>query len=1266
MKKRGTEESVPRKSYLTTISSKEENGTVFCIPFLMRWQGIVTFLGISFLISSAWGDGEVVLRITAIDPVVEYIMVENIGPSDIPVSEITFSEISGTTEKIYPAQNYTSDTILKSHSSITLSFSQKINDTGDTVRIYWKGVLIERVDIPKKEAGKVYLKQSDGTFAWEIFPVPTPTPEPTIIPTPSPDPSPTPTPIDVSTPVPNTIASPTVSENPLPVEATPIPTPEPSPDATPTPNFTSTPNPVVTATPIPESSPEPTAVSTPSPDPTPIRSPSPSEEILPTPPPSSSSIPTEKPLPTLLPSVTPLPPEPIATPEPTQTPAETATPIPQPPPVLATETILRITAIDPVAEYITLENMGTSDVPVSEITFSEISGTTEKIYPAQNYTPETTLKSHSTITLSFSQKINDTGDTVRVYWKGILMDRVDVPPKEVGKVYLRQSNGSFFWGDPVSSSSTPTLSPVSTSTPTPNPTPTPAPALNPPSAEILYSSRILISEFLPNPQGSDAGGEWIELHNTALETVNISQWRLKDASGKLFSFHEGTVLLADEYRIFWKSETGITLNNDAESISLLDPQETVKSTLSFSGGILEGESVAFFAEGIQKTMTPTPAQKNIFTPPSVPTSGGGGGGGSSGKSSALFTDEPFLSLQNPRKKSITLQITKIAPDDMDADFVEVLCVDCDTDLEGIRLSDDEERFRIPAGTYAKTGDILLFRFVGEGKEKRVQKAIWGWQFSIPEKGLTKTDETIVLLDYEYTVLDAVCYADRSGTLSGGEAREIAFLIHKGAIKGIPTEYACADSEFLQKGDVLLRKNGEDTNTGDDFYLSPANAFESPEKTPPQTALSATVVFSKIFSEKKHISIGLQNTGEKSVDLHLFSLISAGKKVFSFENPTPLLPSEEILISLPQKTIKAENMILSLRDAYGTREDFLCANMDIKGESVGSLLKDEYQKEGWNSPSLDFCIPHFSVENSGFSLSRTALKDTNSAEDFAWSDDSPLSIVHALPLVERKTTAKKNASVKKEKKKKVEVKALALSEISSFRFSSVVPNPTGKDTGYEYVVIKNKRNQSGVMKGWSIFNGKSTKKLPVTVFEGQEEIRFHAPWISSLKNTDGLLVLRDAAGHTRGKTFWKNAKANDVYGLFGKLLSREPPKIKKHKTHSSRSKKSVARLPILPPVLPIFSDLWTDGFVVSQQGNTLTIIKNEEVRTFTIATGETVFLPGTHLSFIVTRDGVLTSFHILAPPPQNSVLSSSPHSFWSSFFHILLVFLDFNSKCNRVN
>src|SRR3989338_6477825 len=50
---------------------------------------------------------------------------------------------------------------------------------------------------------------------------------------------------------------------------------------------------------------------------------------------------------------------------------------------------------------------------------------------------------------------------------------------------------------------------------------------------------VQISEWLPNPAGADAEGEWIELWNSGQESVPLQGWRLTDAAGRSFRLGAG-------------------------------------------------------------------------------------------------------------------------------------------------------------------------------------------------------------------------------------------------------------------------------------------------------------------------------------------------------------------------------------------------------------------------------------------------------------------------------------------------------------------------------------------------------------------------------------------------------------------------------------------------------------------------------------------------------------------------------------------------------
>jgi PKD repeat protein len=94
---------------------------------------------------------------------------------------------------------------------------------------------------------------------------------------------------------------------------------------------------------------------------------------------------------------------------------------------------------------------------------------------------------------------------------------------------------------------------------------------------------ILISELFPNPAGRD-DDEFIELFNPNIFEVNLSGWTIKDASksGK-WKIKDSTIIEPQEYIVFTKDDTEINLNNDSDSVYLLDPTENIIDKISYRG-----------------------------------------------------------------------------------------------------------------------------------------------------------------------------------------------------------------------------------------------------------------------------------------------------------------------------------------------------------------------------------------------------------------------------------------------------------------------------------------------------------------------------------------------------------------------------------------------------------------------------------------------------------------------------------------------------------
>lgn len=128
---------------------------------------------------------------------------------------------------------------------------------------------------------------------------------------------------------------------------------------------------------------------------------------------------------------------------------------------------------------------------------------------------------------------------------------------------------------------------------------------------------VVVNETLPDPVGSDAAGEFIELFNTTAEPVDLGGAKLDDAEGgsSPHTLPTGTVLPGRGYRSFLRSETGIALNNNGDAARLLAPDGTLVHSLTYGDVPREGAAWARKDNGSAEwTGTPTPGAANIFTP----------------------------------------------------------------------------------------------------------------------------------------------------------------------------------------------------------------------------------------------------------------------------------------------------------------------------------------------------------------------------------------------------------------------------------------------------------------------------------------------------------------------------------------------------------------------------------------------------------------------------------------------------------------------------
>lgn len=135
--------------------------------------------------------------------------------------------------------------------------------------------------------------------------------------------------------------------------------------------------------------------------------------------------------------------------------------------------------------------------------------------------------------------------------------------------------------------------------------------------EPQYSDDIIINEWLPDPLGNDANGEFIELKNKGNELVDLAGWRLDDAEGGSAEYiiPAGVKMAAGEIRLFERTETKLALNNSSDRVRLKDPRGLVKAEQSYDK-TEEGVSFNWQEDGnAQLSSTFTPGSPNIITVP---------------------------------------------------------------------------------------------------------------------------------------------------------------------------------------------------------------------------------------------------------------------------------------------------------------------------------------------------------------------------------------------------------------------------------------------------------------------------------------------------------------------------------------------------------------------------------------------------------------------------------------------------------------------------
>lgn len=136
----------------------------------------------------------------------------------------------------------------------------------------------------------------------------------------------------------------------------------------------------------------------------------------------------------------------------------------------------------------------------------------------------------------------------------------------------------------------------------------------PPDPEPLSNTGVLrINEIFPNPDTPEDVGEYIELFNPNGTPIDLSNWKVTDATRTgAYVFPDKTSLSAFGYFVITDAEFSFSLNNGKETVTLLDPTGTLVDTVTYTK-TTEGASLNWTDTGWRSSQTLTPFKPNILS-----------------------------------------------------------------------------------------------------------------------------------------------------------------------------------------------------------------------------------------------------------------------------------------------------------------------------------------------------------------------------------------------------------------------------------------------------------------------------------------------------------------------------------------------------------------------------------------------------------------------------------------------------------------------------
>lgn len=124
-------------------------------------------------------------------------------------------------------------------------------------------------------------------------------------------------------------------------------------------------------------------------------------------------------------------------------------------------------------------------------------------------------------------------------------------------------------------------------------------------------SDLRLTEVLPNPEGIDDNGEFIEIYNATDKPVELDNYHLS-MGGRTYNFPAGSRIDAGAYLTFTDTQLGVVLpNTTGKDIYLLGRDNSQTSRIPAYTGASDDNSWAHIDDIWQYTNRPTPGEANL-------------------------------------------------------------------------------------------------------------------------------------------------------------------------------------------------------------------------------------------------------------------------------------------------------------------------------------------------------------------------------------------------------------------------------------------------------------------------------------------------------------------------------------------------------------------------------------------------------------------------------------------------------------------------------